>query len=71
MLVQWKPLNVITLVQFKTDNINRMIIITEFSIHWKKLKCQKNGNGKIKMLSWYLCGQEISQTKLINKEFGK
>ncbi len=28
-----KPLNVITLVQWKTDNINRMITITEILSH--------------------------------------
>ncbi len=27
--MQWKPLNVIALVQNQADNINRMIIITE------------------------------------------
>jgi hypothetical protein len=29
--VQWKPLNVITVGQIETDNINRMITITEFT----------------------------------------
>jgi hypothetical protein len=29
LLLQWKPLNVITLGQIKTDNINRMITISE------------------------------------------
>ena len=30
ILIQWKPLNVITVGQIETDNINRMITITEF-----------------------------------------
>ncbi len=30
--VEWKPVNVITRVQDQTDNINRMIIITESTI---------------------------------------
>ncbi len=66
--LQWKPLNVITLVQFKTDNINRLIIITDFSVHWKKMNCKKIGTGKSKCLvGTYLRGKEISQTKLINR----
>ncbi len=32
MLLQWKPLNVITLGQTKSDNINRMITITGYSV---------------------------------------
>ncbi len=28
-----KPLNVITTVQMQTDNINRMIMIAELSVH--------------------------------------
>jgi hypothetical protein len=31
-LLQWKPLNVIALVQTQSDNINRMITITESTI---------------------------------------
>jgi hypothetical protein len=35
---------VITLVVCKTDNnVNRMIIITEFALNWKKLNCLKVG----------------------------
>jgi len=30
-LLQWKPLNVITLVQSQSDNINRMITIAELA----------------------------------------
>ncbi len=37
MLVQWKPLNVITLVQNKTDSINGIIIITESTAFWQKV----------------------------------
>jgi hypothetical protein len=29
MVLQWKPLNVITLGQMESDNINRMITITD------------------------------------------
>jgi hypothetical protein len=29
IIIQWKPLYVITLGQIKTDNINRMITISE------------------------------------------
>ena len=35
MLLQWKPLNVITLGQTQTDNINRMITISELLKIWK------------------------------------
>jgi hypothetical protein len=31
ILLQWKPLNVITLVQHQIDNINRMITIAELA----------------------------------------
>ena len=34
--LQWKPLNVITLEQCQTDNINRMITITECAFYEKK-----------------------------------
>ncbi len=37
-LVQWKPLIVITLVRHQTDNINRMITITDCAIYWEKVK---------------------------------
>jgi hypothetical protein len=30
--IQWKPLNVITLGQVKTDNINRLITISKLKI---------------------------------------
>ncbi len=32
-IIQWKPLNVVTLVRQESDNINRMITITKCSIH--------------------------------------
>jgi hypothetical protein len=31
-LVQWRPLNVIALVQGQSDNINRMITIAELAL---------------------------------------
>ncbi len=36
--LQWKPLNVITLVQGQTDNINQMITIAESKVFPEKMK---------------------------------
>ncbi len=35
-IIQWKPLNVITLGQTETDNINRLIILTDDHFYSKK-----------------------------------
>jgi hypothetical protein len=32
--IQWKPLNVITLGQTQSDNINRMITLTDYKFLW-------------------------------------
>ncbi len=37
-ILQWKPLNVITLGQIKTDNINRMITISELTTYLHQAK---------------------------------
>ncbi len=39
--IQWKPLNVITLGQIETDNINRMITIAEFTVLYTVLNTTK------------------------------
>jgi hypothetical protein len=41
-LVQWKPLNVITLGQIETDNINRMITISKVTTYKRVIWGRKN-----------------------------
>jgi hypothetical protein len=41
-LIQWKPLNVITLGQRETDNINRMITISELTTYERVIWGRKN-----------------------------
>jgi len=40
--IQWKPLNVITLGQRETDNINRMITISELTTYKRVIWGRKN-----------------------------
>jgi hypothetical protein len=42
IFVQWKPLNVITLGQRETDNINRMITISELTTYKRVIWGRKN-----------------------------
>ena len=46
LLIQWKPLNVITLGQRESDNIIRMITISEFPSPIKYLTESDLGLGK-------------------------
>jgi hypothetical protein len=50
LLLQWKPLNVITLGQRESDNINRLITLTEQAFRLVDCKNAKRASDNFNLL---------------------
>ena len=64
--VQWKPLNVITLVRSQSDNINRMITIAEHNILREFAKQEKNGRLQPPPAAFHMVCEMYVQTQNYN-----